>query len=226
MPYALLITCEHAGNIIPNQYQALFAGQDEILASHEGWDPGAWEIATFLGEQLKTQPIGCPTSRLLIEANRSLHHPQLFSRFTNSLGDQEKEKLIKEIYLPYRKQVERKIALSSKPLLHLSIHSFTPVFHGEVRQVEIGLLFDPERKAETHFCDSLKGELQQHQANLNIQFNQPYLGVDDGFTTHLRSLYHDDDYLGIEIEINQKFLPQLKTIQKALLFGIHHVLSH
>lgn len=225
MSYALLITCEHAGNIIPNQYQLLFAGQDEVLASHEGWDPGAWDVAAFLGEQLNAKPIGCPTSRLLIEANRSLHHPQLFSRFTNSLNEKEKEALIKEIYLPYRKQVERKIAASSKPLLHLSIHSFTPVFHGQVRQVEIGLLFDPARKSEAHFCMQLKDKLQQHQADLNVQFNQPYLGTDDGFTTHLRSLYPDDQYLGIEIEINQKFLPQLKGIQKTLFLGIHNVLS-
>lgn len=225
MPYALLITCEHAGNIIPDQYQSLFTDQDEVLASHEGWDPGAWEVAIFLGEQLNTKPFGCPTSRLLIEANRSLHNPQLFSRFTNSLNEKEKGQLIKEIYQPYRKSVEQKIADSSKPLLHLSVHSFTPVFHDEVRQVEIGLLFDPERKTEAHFCSQLKDVLQHRNPDLNIQFNQPYLGTDDGFTTHLRSLYNDDQYLGIEIEINQKFLPQLGIIEKTLLFGIQQVLS-
>ena len=41
---------------------------------------------------------------------------------------------------------------------------------------------------------------------LVIKFNEPYKGTDDGFTTYLRTKFSDDEYLGIEIEVNQKYL--------------------
>ncbi|MGZ5244731.1 MAG: N-formylglutamate amidohydrolase, partial [Bacteroidia bacterium] len=40
---------------------------------------------------------------------------------------------------------------------------------------------------------------------LTVKFNYPYLGTDDGFTTHLRKLFPDEKYAGVEIEINQKY---------------------
>ncbi len=35
--------------------------------------------------------------------------------------------------------------------------------------------------------------------------NQPYLGIDDGLTTHFRIIFLADVYAGIEIEINNRF---------------------
>ena len=225
MPYTLLITCEHAGNIVPEKYKPLFHKAHDALNSHEGWDPGAWDVATHMSEQLNLHPIGCFTTRLLTEPNRSLYSSQLFSRYTNQLADAEKAQLINELYLPYRLKVEREIEKLKKPVLHLSIHSFTPIFHGKERSVEIGLLFDPDRKSELAFCQSYAQALTGQLPNLSIQFNEPYLGIDDGVTSHLRALYPDEQYLGIEIEISQKFISDLFPIKESLLIGLKRVLS-
>lgn len=220
MPRELIITCEHAGNLVPKKYESLFSQSAEVLNSHEGWDPGAWDIALYLGHQLNVVPFGCHTTRLLIEANRSLYSHQLFSRYTTHLDDNKKEILIKEVYNPYRQNIQLKIDQLKKPVLHLSIHSFTPLYHGKERTVELGLLFDPNRKSENEFCRNLKLELNQIIPDLKVMDNEPYLGIDDGLTSYFRSLYSDDQYLGIEIEVNQKFIGDLSQIEQSLTQGI------
>lgn len=223
--YHLVISCEHAGNQIPEKYKMLFKESDEILESHEGWDPGSWQIGNFLSDGLNAKLFGCHTSRLLIEANRSLDNAQLFSRFTHSIGEHEKHGLINSFYLPYRQQVESEITKTQDPVLHLSIHTFTPNFNGHERDVDIGLLFDPARQSEHQFCTRYQLELSQLLPSFRIQFNKPYLGIDDGFTTYFRRQFGDEKYAGIEIEVNQKFVADLDDLNQQLLTGLRKVLD-
>ena len=219
----IIITCEHAGNYIPNGYLQYFENADHALQSHEGWDPGTWSIASFISKELDAPLFGCRFSRLLIEVNRSIGHPQLFSRYTSQMKNQEKQQLISEFYLPYRTQVENKIGESQKPVLHISIHSFTPILDRVERDVDIGLLFDPERKLELAFCQDYRLAISAVPPPYRIQFNKPYLGIDDGFTTYLRTKFEDKDYAGIEIEINQKLISNPIEISQKLIMGLKKV---
>lgn len=225
MSYSVIFTCEHAGNEVPEKYQSLFYNCTEILQSHRGWDPGAWSIANVLSSELKSPVFGCLTTRLLIEANRSMDSAQLFSKFTDSLSASEKESLIQKIYKPYRDAVQREIEKSINPVLHLSIHSFTPVWNGAERKTDIGILFDPSRNTESSFSEQLKNNLQDYLPTYQLHFNEPYKGTDDGFTTWLRKHYADDRYAGIEIEVNQKFAPDLSSIEVALSKSIKNIIA-
>ena len=200
---SILLTCEHAGNQVPVRYRSLFA-EEEVLNSHRGWDPGALDIAAALSEELDLPCFTHQTTRLLVEVNRSLGHPQLFSEFSQSLGDEDKQLLLDKYYFPYRLRVENALAQLTKPALHLSIHSFTPVLNEKVRLTDIGILFDPTRIFESTISEKLLSSLQQSLPSLRIEFNEPYKGVDDGSTTYLRTRFSDEEYAGIEIEINQK----------------------
>ncbi len=220
----LIITCEHAGKEIPVQYKSLFAQSEAVIDTHEGWDPGAWEVASHLSTALGVKAFGCHTTRLLIEVNRSLNSHQLFSRYTVGLGAQQKQELISEIYLPYRHEVQHKIEHLPYPVIHLSIHSFTPVLNGQERNVDIGLLFDPARQRESSFCQKYRDALISIDPQLNIRYNQPYLGTDDGFTTYLRGIFDDTNYAGIEIEVNQKFLANLEPIKNTLVSGLERLI--
>lgn len=202
----LIITCEHAGNQVPECYNHVFAEIKDVLNSHRGWDPGALEIARFLATECNAPLFSCETTRLLIETNRSLDSQQLYSEYSRKLYDTDHDAILQQYYYPYRNGVEDVITKASKPLVHLSIHTFTPVLNGVVRQVDIGLLFDPARKEESDFCERLSEELEQHLPHFHIHFNMPYKGTDDGFTTHLRTKFRDEEYLGIEIEVNQKYI--------------------
>jgi predicted N-formylglutamate amidohydrolase len=154
-----------------------------------GWDPGAWTLAQFFASSLNAPLQGCGSSRLLIEANRSEVSPELFSKFSKKLLPEQKEKLYREIYKPYRNQLQGTIEASKKPVLHLSIHSFTPIWSGVERKVDIGILFDPDNKSEAEFSHQFKDALEKHLPDLKIRFNEPYRGTDDGITTWLRNLY-------------------------------------
>jgi predicted N-formylglutamate amidohydrolase len=219
MKPTVLITCEHAGNEVPEEYQSLFKDQHEVLQSHRGWDPGALDVASFLAEKLQCTIFSCEFTRLLIEPNRSIDSPQLFSEFSDKLPAGEKILLIDDIYLSYRHAVEKEIDKSSKPLIHISIHSFTPVLNDVVRDVDIGLLFDPARKFESVLCNVWRNNLVKSLPHKAIKFNEPYRGTDDGFTTYLRTKFSDVDYAGIEVEVNQKYVSEngLLKIQAALL---------
>jgi predicted N-formylglutamate amidohydrolase len=206
--FSLLVTCEHAGNHVPDKFVHLFTKADEVLNSHRGWDPGALPLAVALGEYWEVQPILYFLTRLLIEPNRSRNHPELFSDFSKVLTSDQQQGVINEFYIPYRDGVEKLIQQMQAPVLHLSIHTFTPVFEGVVRDVDMGLLFDPDRAHEKLFCEEWKIQLLQVFPDWKVEFNEPYKGIDDGFTTYLRKRFSNDHYLGIELEWNQKWATQ------------------
>ncbi|WP_418602767.1 N-formylglutamate amidohydrolase [Hwangdonia sp.] len=202
----LVLTCEHGGNEIPEAYSAYFKNKD-VLKTHRGFDLGALDLFQTL-KPLADASYFSTTSRLLVELNRSRNHKNLFSEFTKSLPRNEKAEIIKTHYLPYRTAVENTIKTyieNGDSVLHLSIHSFTPVLNNIRRNCDIGLLYDSQKKTEKQFCKQLKAQILRQEANLNIRFNYPYLGKADGFTMYLRKQC-PIDYLGIEIEVNQEFV--------------------
>jgi predicted N-formylglutamate amidohydrolase len=107
-------------------------------------------------------------------------------------------------------------------VLHLSVHTFTPVLNGIERNVDIGLLFDPARKNEVKICDAIRDSIEKTSPFFRIEFNEPYKGIDDGFTTHLRTLFHDSAYMGVEIEVNQKLIEQnqLGLVSETLITAV------
>jgi predicted N-formylglutamate amidohydrolase len=202
----IIITCEHGGNRVPREYRYLFEGNQTVLNSHRGHDAGALRLARELAGKLDAPLFFSETTRLLVDLNRSLHHRHLFSEFTGKCSKEIRNEILQKYYFPYRANVENEIAESKKPVIHLSIHSFTPELDGETRHADIGLLYDPARKSERDFCEGLKSVLQNHSMGLIVRRNYPYRGTADGFTTYLRKKYTASKYIGVEIEINQKHI--------------------
>jgi predicted N-formylglutamate amidohydrolase len=148
------------------------------------------------------------TSRLLVELNRSPHHPDIFSSMTRNLPAEERERIMERYYSPYRGEVESHVARSAargERVLHISCHSFTPRMNGVARSADIGLLYDPARKREAEFCQAWQSTIERLAPRWRVRRNYPYRGSDDGLTTYLRSRFDGGVYRGIEIEVNQKF---------------------
>lgn len=204
----LLITCEHASNALPEEWAFLFERSGDVLETHRGFDPGALELAEVLAKELDSTLQVYPWSRLLIEPNRSLHHKSLFSEFSKKLSKSDKQRLIQEYWTPYRDRVIediRKQISSNQKVIHVSVHTFTPVWEGKNRDVDIGILYDPKRKEEQRFCREWKKQVELKAPDYNVRMNQPYKGSADGFTTFLRNMFLNDEYIGLELEVNQKF---------------------
>ena len=159
----IIFTCEHAVNHIPESYQNVFAPYETLLNSHRGIDFGALSIAKYLSEHMTLPLITAKTSRLLIDCNRSLSHPTCFSEVSEKLAEKDKKHIINNYYTPYREKVEQLIRDQIKAhgaVIHLSIHSFTPVFDGIERNADIGLLYDPRRPGEKEFSTWWKQALK------------------------------------------------------------------
>lgn len=208
MKQKLLLTCEHASNHVPAKYKNCFHDKN-ILETHRAYDIGAAEVCDILADRLHAPAIMAEISRLVIELNRSLHHPGLYSEFMRNVSVPARREIVSSYYLPYRSSVMTKIKSMLKScdrIIHVSVHSFTPVMNGVTRNADVGLLYDPSRRHEKQFALAWKTQLREIDYAIRVRCNYPYKGISDGFTTFLRKEFKPDTYVGIELEMNQAIL--------------------
>jgi predicted N-formylglutamate amidohydrolase len=230
---ALIVSCEHATNHVPDQYRPFLAGCIDQLDTHQGYDPGALDFARLLAVILSAPLFAGSVSRLLVDLNRSLtNHRSPTIRPRHDLPSVLKEEIIDRYYLPYRRQVEEAIVgnlRKEKTVLHLSIHSFTPVLDGVQRTADIGFLYDPSHVKEKEFCGKWRASLAVKDERWRLRRNYPYRGTSDGFVTALRKKFPEQCYLGIELEINQMYPFDRKAdwlrLQQQLLESLVEVLQ-
>jgi len=203
----LLVSCEHASNRVPNEYAPLFAGAAAVLATHRGYDLGALEVARAFGRKLGVTPFAGKATRLVVDLNRSPGNRNVFSAYTRSLSAEQRAAALAAHYSPYRKAVEDSVAealAAGEAVLHVSAHSFTPVLRGEVRNCDIGFLYDPREAGEVRFIEAWYAALAGAHPSLTLRRNYPYRGVSDSLVTYLRRRYGRRGYVGMELELNQK----------------------
>lgn len=203
----LIVTCEHGGNRIPARWMPLFDGASALLATHRGYDAGSLTMAKALAAAFGAPLIIATVSRLLVDLNRSVGHRALYSNATRGLPRVERQRILAQYYRPYRDEVEARVAravASGRRVVHVSSHSFTPVLDGKERNADVGLLYDPMRGTERSLCEAWSGLLVHRIAPLRVRRNYPYQGRNDGLTSHLRRRFTPTQYVGVELEVNQK----------------------
>jgi len=206
---SVLVTCEHGGNRVPAPWAPLFDGAEETLATHRGWDPGALPLARDIARRLRAPLRAATVTRLLVDLNRSAHHPRVFSEWTRTLPSEARAALLARHHAPHRAAVEGDASARirrGRVVVHLGVHSFTPVLDGVVRSADVALLYDPGRPLERSLCSAWARGLAGALPHLAVRRNQPYRGASDGLTTWLRGRFLPEAYLGIEIEVNQRLL--------------------
>lgn len=202
------MSCEHGGNRIPAEYRPLFARHARLLATHRGYDISALELARLFAATLRARLLFSTTSRLLVDLNRAASNPSVFSEATRGLPAPARARLLERHHLPYRHAIEDAVvraAASGRRLVHLSCHSFTPRWGRSARRADIGLLFDPARLAEAELCAAWRERLVARQPGLAVRRNYPYRGTNDAVTAALRRRHPERDYVGVEIEVNQRY---------------------
>ena len=202
-----MLTCEHASNKLPAAFKS--AVPAEVLKTHRAYDIGAVQVFRKLVKFAKPEFFSeGKFSRLFVDLNRTITNKSTFSDY---LRDNAKARAQATAYwTEYRTAIEKFVESALKPktqaatIVHLGIHSFTPELNGKVRNTDIGILYDPARPQERAYANVIKAEIQRLHPEMKVRFNYPYKGTTDGLTTTLRKKF-GQRYVGIEIEINQKF---------------------
>lgn len=144
----ILLSCEHASNRLPPG-MAWPAADHRLVDDHWAWDPGAAEIVRRVVREL-----GCPAvlsgfSRLVIDPNRPLDSETLFRTHADGLEiglnagltADDRAARTARCYAPYHAAMRR--MFEAHPGVDvLSVHTYTPSYEGQRREVELGVLFD------------------------------------------------------------------------------------
>ena len=228
----LVVSCEHASCAVPPGLEEALGIPEDVLQSHRGWDPGAAWTAEQLAAEFETELFLGQVTRLAVDLNRSADNRRADSVFAQRLPVAQRQALRQRYHAPHWDAVGRALARLTRrgPVLHLSVHSFTPVLHGKHRPMDIGLLYDPVRRLEAALARELKGSLSA--AGLNVARNAPYRGRDDGITRGMRARFGPEAYAGIELELNQarvrdgRLEPEVYDAVRAALATILGVALH
>lgn len=178
---SLLLTVEHAGNLVPATLGDLGLPASEI-ERHIGWDPGASALANALHTRLGGTLIEQRYSRLVIDCNRPVEAPDLIAEMSDgtmvpaNVGISQTERLRRwtEIHQPYHAEVAKSVA--ERPRGLASVHTYDPQrrVDGAIRPWPIGLLW---RKPNT-LADHLAMRLATAPLALPLGINRPYT-IDD-----------------------------------------------
>jgi predicted N-formylglutamate amidohydrolase len=175
----VLITCEHAKNVLPDEYSWTEHDKRYFVNEHWGYDIGAFDMAEALAKELKCVFVHSLYSRLLLDPNRTIVADTLFRKngdgeevdLNKDLTHEEEQIRIKKYFLSYYEAI-REISTKVNPTYILSIHSFTPMYEGQSRTVEVGVLYGQE---SSRFALDLNEGMKTK--GYKSEANKPYDGL-------------------------------------------------
>jgi predicted N-formylglutamate amidohydrolase len=207
------LTADHAGGDVPRLLGDLGLPETE-RRRHIALDIGIVGVTGFLSEALDATAVWQNYSRLVIDCNRRPEWESsipVVSETTPVPGNvgispEEREARRREIFQPYHDRIsdllDRRTAAGRRTML-IAMHSFTPVFKGVARTVEVGILYNPE--ARDTRLPAIMLALLRAEGDLVVGDNQPYaITGNSDYTVPVhgegRGLSH------VEIEIRQDLI--------------------
>lgn len=187
-----VIVCEHASNHIPAPWGDLGL-TDAQRHAHIAWDPGALGLARGLARHLDAVLVHAAVSRLVYDCNRA---PDMAGAMparseihdipgNAALSPEDRAARTAAVYVPFHDGLHAvlmdRIARGLHPAL-ITIHSFTPVYFGQPRAVEFGVIHD----ADDRLSRAILAEARA-RTRLNAELNEPYSAKDD--VTHTLRLH-------------------------------------
>jgi predicted N-formylglutamate amidohydrolase len=178
-PFVLI--CEHASNTMPKTLGTLGLPEAE-LTRHIAWDIGAEKVGRLLSRLMDAPLLLQRYSRLAYDCNRPPESPDSIPEMSEltavpgnrKLSAEDRLARAREIYRPFHDGVSAVLdrrAAGGQQSLVVSIHSFTPVYKGKPRSVELGILHDRDT--------TLSSKLIKSFPNIDARLNEPY-GPKDG----------------------------------------------
>lgn len=212
----VVLVCEHAAHAIPAEFGHLGL-PPALRRSHIAWDPGAREVALHLSRALEAPLVAARISRLVYDCNRPPEAPSAIAARSEhyavpgnaALGPAARRERVERVYRPFHEAVRDLLdrrAEGRRRTALVTVHSFTPVYLGHTRTVEIGILHDADARLADALIEACRG------AGLSgVCRNAPY-GPQDGVTHTLRTHALPRGLLNAMIEIRSDLIADREGI--------------
>ena len=203
----IVFVCEHASAFIPPHLDHLgLACEDR--RSHAAWDPGALEIGQRLCKRFDAALVASRISRLVYDCNRPPEAADAMPARSEiidvpgntGLTAADRQARTAAYYLPFRDCVTEVLAARQAPIL-VTLHSFTPIYNGKRRDVEIGVLHDRDSRLADALMES--ADLMP----FDVRRNAPY-GPEDGVTHTLKLHGLPQGRLNVMLEIRNDLIAE------------------
>jgi len=189
-PGRVVLVCEHASNTFPARWGdlGLTAAQRQ---AHIAWDPGALGLSRGLATRLGAVLVHAPVSRLIYDCNRAPDRDGAMPARSElheipgntDLTPDDRAERTAAVYVPFHDTLHavimRRIALGHAPVI-ITVHSFTPVYFGQPRAVEFGVIHDADPGLAREILAGARA-----RTGLRAELNAPYCAA-DGVTHTLR----------------------------------------
>lgn len=169
----LIVSCEHAGKLVPSAWSDLGLSAD-YFQTHYSHDIGAGRVSNRLGQLLEVPVISATYSRLFYDINRQ---PRSWDSIRPDMGGipipgnqfvSDEERVCRDHIsrMPFDNAVLSYLQAGD---IIIAIHSFSPVYDGNVRKTEIGVMRENDCVTCRAVLDALKDD-----GKFVIGDNEPY----------------------------------------------------
>lgn len=212
----IVLTCDHASARLPSPLR--WPCEDLAwVGAHWSYDLGAAAIAHELSALLQAPLVCSRFSRLLVDPNRTPEQDSFIVSqiegtplaLNQGLSLEARQWRQDQFYESYHRAIDALLGeqrrAHTSPLL-VSIHTFTPVYRGQTRRMQGGVLFDAHEELAKRFCEGLCAQ------GWDFEENAPYSGYDgliDGIARHGRA--HDCPYVELEVRQDLASHPQTRA---------------
>ena len=180
-----VVTCDHASNRMPRALGTLGLAPEQ-LQLHVAWDIGAAILAERLAQILDAPLIRSGYSRLVIDLNRPLSSPASIPPQSEvvrvpgneGLAPEEAARRVDALFHPYHTALghllDERIQRSKVPV-YIAMHSFTPVYFGEARHVEVCVAWRKDDRVARLVLPKLEADERWH-----VVANDPFVITPQG----------------------------------------------
>ncbi len=183
----LVLICDHAGRAVPSTLDDL--GLDDAdMDRHIAYDIGAAAVTTRLSKLLDAPALMHNYTRLVIDCNRPLGHPESIPESSDGsiisgnadLPEDQAIERVNALFWPYHQVASSIIGhrwrVEKRPPALFSVHSFTPQYGDEQRPWDAGVLYNRDPRIAKPMMEMLRAK------GLHIGDNQPYSGLESGYS--------------------------------------------
>lgn len=208
----VFLTCEHASERLPEGY-AWPAADERLVGTHWAFDLGAADLTRELAAALRAPAVLSRFSRLLVDPNRPLGDATLFRteaegapvELNRDLGEAERTHRLDRYHRPYHEAIHQRLAGHGSSVL-FSIHTFTPVYEGQVRKMEVGVLFDTQEALAIELAEAIRA------AGFETRLNEPWSGRDGLiYSAEHHAAAHGKRALELEVRQDLAVRPEVRA---------------